>query len=101
MKESNSGEFKRGKSPFVEIPTSKGERYNTLASKAAKYCGITVHNAQDLCLFKINGAIILNKHSTTPWTLGGYAKAAKRSVEKLKIGVGCITHKRASQEEVH
>ena len=79
---------------------SKGEKCNTLA---LKHCGITV-NDQLLYSFKMNGIRIVNnlKDGTVPWTLCGYAIGAKKSVENLKIGVGCITNtRRASQGEVH
>ena len=36
MTETSSGEFKRGKTPYVELATKKSKKYASLATKAAK-----------------------------------------------------------------
>ena len=67
---------------MVEISTSKDEKYRSLASKAAKHCSLSVKKTQKL---RINGTKIVESDQ---WTLGWYAKSLKKSVGKVKLGVG-------------
>ena len=87
--------FKRAKAS-AKVVTSKNEKYDSLATKAARNCGVTINKGQTLCLFKMNGVKIADNVDKKPWTLGAYVKLTKRSLSKLTIGVGCITNKKGA-----
>lgn len=106
MKEVKSGVYSRAKStPYIEIKAQKSDDYDTFCKKAAKACKLKGKGYKELCLFKMNGAQILNEPIGTStgkqkkWTIGTYLVAIKRAPANVKIGIGYM--KSQSKEEVH
>ena len=61
MTESKNGLFQRGLSPLIKLEVMHKDDYITFAKKAARRCKLGDGTAdQELCLFKMNGARIVN-----------------------------------------
>ena len=61
MTESKRGIFQRGLSPLIELEAMRNDDYVTFAEKAAHRCKLSNSTAdQELSLFKMNGAGIVN-----------------------------------------
>ena len=90
------GVYSRSRSPYIELEAKRSDSYLAFARKAAKICRLADEPELDLCLFKLNGARILNEPVTVrgrntstvrPWTLGNYLLLMKKSPSHCKIGV--------------
>ena len=93
MKETRPGVFARVQSPFIEVRVGKADGYEMFARKAAHSCRLKKQNGKNICLFKLNGAMILNeplkiKKKNKPWTIGNYLLLTKKSASTTKLGVG-------------
>ena len=107
MKEAR-GIFSRSRSPYIEMEARRSDSYQAFASKAAKKCRLATEPDKELCLFKLNGARILdepitvrcrNRNYTRPWTLGNYFLLMKKSPSLCKIGVAYAAKLDVSSEE--
>ena len=92
MKETRPGLFARVKSPFMEVKAGKADGYEIFARKAARSCNLKRQHGKKICLFKLNGAMILDeplklKTKRKPWTIGGYLLITKKSANCTKLGV--------------
>ena len=91
MTESKRGLFQRGLSPLIEMEARRKDDYVTFAKKAACRCKLGDGTAdQELSLFKMNGARIVNDGVTVrgkkkPWTIGNYLLMMKKSASSVKI----------------
>ena len=92
MKEAR-GIFARSRSPYIEMEARRSDSYQAFALKAAKKCRLATERDKELCLFKLNGARILdepitvrsrNRNYTRPWTLGNYILVYARSVSPMQ-----------------
>ena len=90
------GVFSRSRSPYIEMEARRSDSYKVFAEKAARKCRLASEPGLELCLFKLNGARILNEpvtvrgrttSSVRPWTLGNYLLLMKKSPTLCKIGV--------------
>ena len=89
MKETRPGVFARVQSPFIEVRVGKADSYDR---KAAHSCRLKKQHGKKICLFKLNGAMILNeplkiKKKNKPWTIGNYLLLTKKSASTTKLGV--------------
>lgn len=85
------GIFSRCKNPYIEMEASRSDSYVRFA---ARKCKVAYKENKELCLFKLNGAHILNepigvknksgKTSVRPWTLGNYLLLSPAA---CKVGV--------------
>ena len=87
------GVYSRSQSPYM---AKRSDSYLVFARKPAQICRLAAEPGLDLCLFKLNGARILNEPITVrgrststvrPWTLGNYLLLMKKSPALCKIGV--------------
>lgn len=47
--------------PYIEMSVKRSETYKAVANRAAKKCNLVCDGGKRLCLFKLNGARILNE----------------------------------------
>ena len=86
--------YSSARAPCIEIRAKKGDNYETFCEKAAKACKLQEKPSQEFCLFKMNGAQILNEPLTSAvgkekgWTIGNYLTAIKKGSGNTKIGIG-------------
>lgn len=101
MKESTRGMFIRSSS-YVEVPAARSDPYLSFAKKAAKLLKVQPKKGEELKLFKLNGALIVDEtidvgELSKDWTIGNYLSIlAKKSPSQIKIGVGVIKETESS-----
>ena len=100
MEEKQEGvwrQMRRGAS--IEIQAKRCDVYQTIAQRAAKKLGMTLHPLDTLALFKAcGGARILHQDITLKgarktWTLGNYLQLMKKNPSTVKVGVGIVHHR--------
>ena len=84
-------------STYVEVPATRSNSYQAFAKKAAKLLKMEVKKGEELKLFKLNGAVIVDEKIdvgggvSKSWTMGNYLSIlAKKSPSQIKIGVGTV-----------
>lgn len=84
-------------STYVEVPTTRSNSYQAFAKKAAKLLKMEVKKGEELKLFKLNGAVIVDEKVdvgggvSKSWPMGNYLSIlAKKSPSQIKIGVGTV-----------
>ena len=100
MEEKQEGvwrQMRRGAS--IEIQAKRCNVYQTIAQRAAKKLGMTLHPLDTLALFKAcGGAGILQQDITLKgarktWTVGNYLQLLKKNPSTVKVGVGIVHHR--------
>ena len=99
MKETSRAMYVRS-STYVEVPTTRSNSYQAFAKKAAKLLKMEAKKGEELKLFKLNGAVIVDEKIdvgggrggvSKSWTMGNYLSIlAKKSQSQIKIGVGTV-----------
>ena len=101
MKETTRGMFVRSSS-YMEVPAARSDPYLSFAKKAAKLLKVQPKKREELKLFKLNGALIVDERIdvgelSKDWTIGNYLSIlAKKSPSQIKIGVGVIKETESS-----
>ena len=103
------GVFSRCKHPHIEVDASRCDGYRRFAENAARKCKVPYEENKELCLFKLNGARILDelihvknkngKICARPWTIGNYLLRMKKSPAACKIGVAYADYLTGSSSE--
>ena len=95
MKETSRAMYVRSSS-YVEVPATRSNSYQAFAKKAAKLLKMEAKKGEELKLFKLNGAVIVDEKIdvggvSKSWTMGNYLSIlAKKSPSQIKIGVGTV-----------
>ena len=98
----NEGDHSRHVCPFLLIHGSTCSPYLSFAKNAAKLWKVQPKKGEELKLFTLNGALIVDERIdvgelSKSWTIGTYLSIlVKKSPSQIKIGVGTIKETESS-----